>query len=299
MFSLLPVGLSVRKLVSGFAPHPKPGRMSHRMPRRIPGIIRLRTALLLILLPLLALPATALELAIQPVLPRDRLEQAYQPLADYLSRKSGQPVRIRASYNFVSYWEAMRRGQGFDLVLDAAHFTDYRNQRMGYTVLAKLPDTVSYSLVTHEDLFIFEPEELVARKLATVPSPSLGGVRLAELFPNPLRQPRLIGTDNYPEAIELVERRQADAALAPTPLIRGVEGLNVVTTTEPVPHMALSASPRVDAATRKAIRRALLDASRTPEGRIMLEKLNLPGFEAASNATYRGYARLLQGVWGY
>lgn len=254
---------------------------------------------LLALLYLLALPASALELAIQPVLPKKQLEQAYQPLADYLAQRIGQPVRIRAAYNFVSYWEAMRQGQGFDLVLDAAHFTDYRNQRMGYTVLAKLPDTVSYSLVTHEDLFIFEPAELVARKLATVPSPSLGGVRLAELFPNPLRQPRLIGTDNYPAAIDLVKRRQADAALAPTPLIRGVEGLNVVTTTEPVPHMALSASPRIEARVREQLRRALLDANRSPDGKIMLDKLNLPGFEPASNATYRGYARLLAGVWGY
>jgi phosphonate transport system substrate-binding protein len=259
----------------------------------------IRLLALFTLFPFVMAQAAEFELAIQPVLPKAQLERAYQPLADYLSKQTGHAIRIRASYNFLGYWEAMRRGKGFDLVLDAAHFTDFRDRNMGYTVLAKLPDTVSYSLVTHEDLFIFEPGELVAKKLATVSSPSLGGVRLAELFPNPLRQPRIIGTNNYAEALDLVHQRKADAALAPTPLIWGDDSLNVVTTTEPVPHMALSASPRVDKPTRQAIRQALLQANKTPTGKAMLKKLNLPGFETASNATYRGYARLLEGVWGY
>ncbi len=259
----------------------------------------IRLLALLSLFPVLVLHAAEFELAVQPILPKAQLERAYQPLADYLSQQTGHTIRLRASYNFLSYWEAMRRGKGFDLVLDAAHFTDYRDRKLGYTVLVKLPDTVSYSLVTREDLLVFEPEELVARKLATVPSPSLGGVRLAELFPHPLRQPRIIGTDNYPEALDMVRNNRVDAALAPTPLIRGDDRLNVVTTTEPVPHMALSASPGVDRAIRQAIRQALLQAPHTPAGKAMLKKLKLAGFEAASNATYRGYARLLEGVWGY
>ncbi len=243
--------------------------------------------------------AATWQLAIQPILPRDRTLEAYAPLADYLSRASGQTIRIRASHNFVDYWESMRQPPGFDLVLDAAHFTDFRNQRMGYRVLAKLPDTVTYSLVTREETLLFEPAELIGKRIATVPPPSLGGLRLAQMFPNPLRQPVIVATNNAQAALERLKAGKALAALVPTPLIRGDTSLNVVTTTDPVPHMALSVSPRVPAAMRKKLRQALLQAGKTPAGKAMLQALKLPGFVPADNALYTGYARLLEGTWGY
>ena len=75
--------------------------------------------------------------------------------------------------------------------------------------------------------------------------------------------------------------------------------VNTVLTTDPVPHMALSASPRLDAVTRESIRRALLEATRDPRGQAMLQAMNYSAFEQANNAVYDGYARLLEGVWGY
>jgi len=142
------------------------------------------------------------QLAIQPILPRDRTVQAYTPLAEYLSRATGETIRIRASHNFVDYWESMR--------------------------------------VTREDTLLFEPAELIGKRIATIPPPSLGGLRLARMFPNPLRQPVVVATRNAQESIDRLKAKQALAALAPTPLIRGDDSLNVITTTDPVPHMALS-----------------------------------------------------------
>ncbi len=239
------------------------------------------------------------QLAIQPILPRERTVKAYTPLAEYLSQATGETIRIRASHNFVDYWESMRQPPGFDLVLDAAHFTDFRNQRMGYRVLAKLPDTVTYSLVTLEDTLLFEPAELIGKRIATIPPPSLGGLRLTRMFPNPLRQPVVIATRNAQESIDRLKRKQTLAALVPTPLIRGDDSLNVVTTTDPVPHMALSASPRVPASLRMKLRTALIEASQRPSGKAMLEAIRLPSFVPADNRLYRGYAQLLEGTWGY
>ncbi len=247
------------------------------------------------------LPASAdkLQLAIQPILSKSQTEAAYKPLADYLSKVTGHTITVKASFTFLDYWEDMRKNNGFDLVLDAAHFTDYRVQKMGYTVLVKVKDTVSYSLASHEDQLVFDPEELIGKKIAIIPSPSLGGVRLAEMFPNPLRQPRIVGTNNSTEALKKLRDKKVDAILIPTPMTRGVNSINIISTTQPVPHIALSASPKVDLTTQRAIRKALLDAPKTPAGEAMLKAINLGGFEKASNTTYKGYARLLQGVWGY
>lgn len=244
--------------------------------------------------------AAEYKLAIQPILPEKELKENYQPLADYLSKVTGDTISISTHRTFITYWTKMRKQEeGFDLVLDAAHFTDYRAKKLGYTVLAKLPDTVSFSVVTGEDAFILDIEELTSKRIATLPSPSLGAVRLEELFPNPMRIPNYVWKLNAKVAIESVLSGDTDAAIVPTRLASEYSSLNIVLETEPVPHMGLSASPEVPAEVAEKIRQALIHATETEDGKAMLAALKLAKFEAANNATYDGYSRLLQATYGY
>ena len=239
-------------------------------------------------------------LAIQPILPQQELKKNFQPLADYLSKATGHTITITTQRNFLFYWTKMRKKKkGFDLVLDAAHFTDYRVKHQGYTVLAKLPDTVSFSIVTGEDSFILDTEELIGLRIATMHSPSLGSLRLEALFPNPMRMPYYIWAANTTVAVENILSGKIDAAIIPTRLASTYDNLNTVMTTEPVPHMGLSASPDVPAEVAEKIRLALLNASTTADGQKMLSLLNTYKFEAADSATYDGYSDLLKGVFGY
>ena len=239
-------------------------------------------------------------LAIQPILPQVELKKSFQPLADYLSQETGQTIVITTQRNFLFYWTKMRKNKkGFDLVLDAAHFTDYRVKTQGYTVLAKFPDTVSFSIVTSEDNFILDQEELIGLRVATMPSPGLGALRLEELFPNPVRTPLYIWEQNTSVAVEKIVSGKIDAAIIPTRLASTYDNLNIVLTTEPVPHMALSASPDVPAEVVEKIRQALLSANTKENGKKMLTKLKTENFEAASSETYDGYANLLKDVFGY
>jgi len=239
-------------------------------------------------------------LAIQPILPQEDLKKRFQPLADYLSQETGQTITITTQRNFLYYWTKMRKGKkGFDLVLDAAHFTDYRVKTQGYTVLAKLPDTVSFSIVTREDNFILDEEELIGLRVATMPSPSLGALRLEELFPNPMRTPTYIWERNTTVAVEKILSGKIDAAIIPTRLASTYNNLNIVLTTEPVPHMGLSASPNVPTEITEKIRQALLTATTKENGRQMLLKLKMNSFEPASSETYDGYSDLLKEVFGY
>ena len=243
--------------------------------------------------------ADGLNLFVQPIASEAKTEQAFKPLADYLSKQIGIPVTVHTESSFLAYWERMRRVEGFDLVLDAAHFTDYRVQHYHYQVLAKVPDTVSFSLVTSQDLLVLDAQDLIGASIATAASPSLGGVRMAEIYPNPMRQPSLVSVDNFQLALDKLHSGAVRAALVPTPMVRNDNTVNTVLSTKPVPHMALSASPGVDTRTRQAIREALLNAAKTEQGRSMLEALNYTQFEPASNSTYKGFEQLLSGVWGY
>ncbi len=239
-----------------------------------------------------------LVLAVHPILPERETQRLYRPLAAYLARAAGESVRVTSSSNLLTHWHLVRRGD-YDLVIDGPHFTDYRNQRLGYTVLGKFPEVVSYTLVANQELFVLETEELVGKTIATLPSPALGALRLSEMFPNPLRQPMILEADDSESAAEMVASGRAAAAIIPTPLVGRYPTLTTVRTTDQVPAPGVSVSPKVAAATREALRQALLRAPDDPQGRAALEAIGIARFEAADETIYKGQMGLLQGMWGY
>jgi ABC-type phosphate/phosphonate transport system substrate-binding protein len=238
-------------------------------------------------------------MVVQPIMTPAKTAKAYQPLVDYLRQTTGQDIELVTARNFFTFWESMKKEDTYDLVLSAAHLSDYLIERMEYQPLARLPDQVSFSLVTGQETLIFSPGELIGQKVATMGSPSMGAVKLAELFPNPLRQPVIIEVPNSQAAVEKLQSGKAVAAIIPSPLVQQYPDLNTVSTTELTPHMCITASPEVPAEVQKALTQALTQASKTPKGQAMLKILNLPGFEPATSKLYSGYSRLLEGVWGY
>ena len=254
---------------------------------------------LLLIAPIQTSQAESLRLVVQPIMTPAKTAQAYQPLVDYLRQTTGQDIELVTARNFFTFWESMKQEDTYDLVLSAAHLTDYLIERMDYQPLARLPDRVSFSLVTGKDTLIFSPEELIGQKVATMGSPSMGAVKLAELFPNPLRQPVIIEVPNSQAAVDRLQTGKSVAAIIPSPLVKQYPDLNTVKTTELTPHMCITASSGVPPDIRKSLAEALTKAASTPEGQAMLSSLNLPGFESATTKQYQGYARLLEGVWGY
>jgi len=238
-------------------------------------------------------------LSIQPMSSKEEVVETYQPLADYLSEKTGHHISIKTYRNYYSYWHKMRAGNDFDLVLDAAHFTGYRIQNQGYTALARIPENVSFSLVTHENSTASKPKDLLRKGIANTPSPSLSGIRFYEIFSDPARLPREISVKSAQEAIVAVADGKADAAIIPSLLARKYSFLNTVMTTKQSLDMAISASPTVPAEVKQRIQFVLTAASESIEGRLMLEQISQASFVAANNEEYSGYSTLLSNVFGY
>ncbi|MGD2052463.1 MAG: PhnD/SsuA/transferrin family substrate-binding protein [Gammaproteobacteria bacterium] len=263
--------------------------------------ISIRQILLASLLSIISAASSAADymLSVQPVLPADQVKQGYAPLASYLSAKTGHTFHIKTYRNFLTYWARMQKAKDMHFILDAAHFTDFRVQRKNYRVLVKLPDTVSFTVVTGEENFVFEMDELISKRIATMAAPGMGAVRLSSMFPNPVRLPFIIEANNSVDAVNKVIHGDVDAAIIPSPLVGNYTNLNSVVSTDPVPHMALSASPEVPDDVALAVKQALLDAPDTPQGKKMLADMNIEYFEDASAEVYAGYADLLDGVFGY
>lgn len=249
-----------------------------------------------------ALPATAadtLKMAIAPFLPEAELNEAYTPVADYLSRQLGETVELRLFPNYLSFWEATRSGSDFDIALDAAPVTDFRVQRQNWQVIARFDGDVTQSLVTREDDLVLSPEELVNERVAVQPSPSVGALVLYQLFPNPVQQPVLVFERTNRDVATAVLEGKARAGLIPTPLVGGYPDLYPVITTEPLPFLAFSVSPELDQRVRDALQQALLSFAETEEGQRILAEQQLTDIVPATNRDYAGNAELLVGTYGY
>ncbi|MGM0517483.1 MAG: phosphate/phosphite/phosphonate ABC transporter substrate-binding protein [Pseudomonadota bacterium] len=241
----------------------------------------------------------ALEFAIAPFLPETELTEAYTPVAEYLSEEIGEPVELKLYPSYLAFWEATRGGSDFDIVLDAAPVTDFRAQRQDWRVIARFDGEVTQSLITREDDLVFSPSELVNEPVAVQPSPSVSALVLYHLFPNPVQQPKLVFRETNRDVAEAVIDGDVRAAVMPTPLVGGYGSLYTVVTTDSLPFLAFSVSPRVTPGATNALREALISFGDTDEGQEILRSQNLTEIVPADNGLYRGHSELLQGTYGY
>lgn len=276
-------------------------RTRRLLPAHLPAWV---TALLLVFLSgAAAADAPPLILAIQPVQREATTHAVYQPLADYIGKVTGRKCVLLTHDSFFSYWYTIHQGKAYDLALDEAHFTDYRVQKLGFSVLVKAPDMVTYSLVMLSKKAVFDPGQLVGRRIATLGIPSVGAARLNALFPNPSRQPITMEVDSLEQGMQMLLDGKVQAAILPTPFVnqqkaQGAE-VRVVLLTEPIPNIALSAGPNLATDAREALRKALLDADKDDAGRKMLRVMGMEKFEPATAAIYTGQSRILAEYWGY
>ncbi len=243
--------------------------------------------------------AESFNLVIQSEIHGNDAPVAFAPLAAYLSDASGHRITLRVPDNALAHWQAMGTENDYHLVLDEGHFTDYRVRNFDYRVLAKIVGVSGFSVVTGPAIVLVEPDELYGEPVASPPPPSLAAMRLAELFPDPIRAPVVVEVGSYDEGIRRVINGDVAAAVIPSHMVREHPQLNVVMSTQQGPGMALSASPAVPGEAREVNRRAFLAAADIDAGRRALASAGLDGFEPASAALYEGYARLLRGTWGY
>lgn len=266
----------------------------------IPRTGRHIITLLTMAIPLLGAHADArgLALAVQPILSEQATAKAFAPLARYIGQVLKKPCRVATNPNFLAYWQMIHKAHGYAFILDAAHFTDYRLTHLGYRLIAKQPGTVSYSLVVRSSEMILGPSDLIGRRVASFGSPGMGAALLNQLFPHPTRQPIIIAITSAASGLRLLAAHKVAAAMLPTPLVgeqmAAGAAITVVTTTAPIPNVALSAAPWLPPASRALVRQAILHAPPA-----LLRAIGLKPFVPAKRLQYRHQDQILKTYWGY
>jgi ABC-type phosphate/phosphonate transport system substrate-binding protein len=241
-----------------------------------------------------------LTLMVEPSYAPARLAEVFEPLASYLGKAIGRPVKLVTPRNYHFFWRDIRQNTPVDLMYAEAHFTDYRAQRHGAVPLARTSEKLSYSILASDLIESPDVGSLVGKRLVTMPSPSMGFALLTQLYPNPVSQPEILSAGiSWRDGVEMVFADEAEAAIVPTWLEDEYPNLVPVWQSREFMGPAISASPDLDPELRERIREALLSIHEDPDANEVLLELRISRFEPATAAEYDGADRMLREFHGF
>jgi len=239
-----------------------------------------------------------LELLVNPVYPPEQARLVYQPLVDYLGEVTGLELSLSVDRNFHRYWLNARQNEAPALVLEDAHMTAWRMVNFGYQPLVTSETPKTFSLLTTGALADDSLRDFVGRRIASLPSPSLGYLVLADWYSNPLQQPRIESTaTSWLDAVEMVFSNEADAAVAPNNLAARYPNLYPVATSTEFPGLTLSAAPDIPEDVRQILIDAMTMLHEDDEHHPALFELDIDRFVGADPASYRGLEQWLSTVF--
>lgn len=228
---------------------------------------------------------------------------SYAPLAQYLSKVTGQKVVYKYSDNWLSYQKEMQKGT-YDLVFDGPHFVGWRMARLKHVPLVKFPGNLTFVVIVKQtDNRYNSITQLAGRAICAHAPPNLATLTVLYEFKNPARQPYIINTQGFAAAYQGVMEGKCVAAILQSKLAaeldKDAHATRVVYQSEPLPNQALSAGPRVSPETQQKIIHALLSAPGKVAASSLLERFKMKEFVPASSKEYLGLGVLLQDVRGF
>lgn len=244
--------------------------------------------------------AAEFKVGIEPSYPRDQAQEIYKPLLDYLQKSTGHTFVLVVPRNYHFLWRDLRQNAPLDFAFEEAHFVDYRVKRHGFEPLVRTTEPTNYTLLAQPELAENGINGLVGRRIACMPSPSLGFALVAEMFKNPVAQPDIRSeAASWRDGVEMVFAGEADAAMVQTYIADLYPNLVAVNKTRDFPGRALSAAQGVDPAVRQAVKDAMLKLHEDTTLFDVLTEIGTSQFVETNAAEYAGAEQMLSGFFGY
>lgn len=230
-------------------------------------------------------------------------QKLYGPLAEYLSKVTGEKIEYRHPDNWGIYQVMMTKG-AYDLVFDGPHFVSWRIRNLEHVPLVALSGKLRFVIVARkEDARIQSLADLAGKSVCGHAPPNLATLTLFDRFNNPSRQPRLLESKGFDDGYQKLLAAKCAATVLPYEVHQKLDGAGARTkllfTGEPYANQALTAGPRVSALARKQIMQALLSVEGQDKVRPVVTAFSGSEFLATTPDDYVGYVSLLKNVWGF
>jgi len=270
-----------------------------------------------IVFPAPALPAAVNNELVIGIFPRRspaELMDAFTPLANYLSKALGRPVRLETAPDFRIFWESVA-SKRYDLV----HYNQYHyvrsHKELGYQVIAKNEeigrDRIAGAIVVRKDSGIKTLADLRGKRIVFGGSNQAMGSYIAPSYL--LRQAGLKKGDyieefalNPPNVALAVFFKRADAGgsgsiVFELPFVRDkidVTKLEYIATSEPISHLPWAVRGDMPTEQRDRLQRAMLGVKQSENGENILRSASLTNLVPASDAEYDVSRKMIREITG-
>jgi ABC-type phosphate/phosphonate transport system substrate-binding protein len=239
--------------------------------------------------------------------PRESIEEGdkrFGPMADFLSQALGRKVVYKHPGTWGGYQSDMQSG-AYDIVFDGPHFVGWRVEKLGHSVLAKLPGEFLYvGFVRKGNTGIKDIKQLAGQPVCAQSQPNLGTLMLLSEFDNPSRQPVIVITEGYDKIYQGVTEGKCVAGMLPKVHLQkhDISGtyMRVMYSHRAIPEQAITAGPRLSAAEQAKIAEALTAPGTEATLASFREAYAFGGwFVRATNEEYAGLGAYLKPVAGF
>lgn len=234
---------------------------------------------------------------------REAEEQIYKPIAELLSKATGEKVTFKWGDNFLVYQSQMRKGN-YDITLDGPHMVAWRMAKLGHTPLVKFPGNLEFVMIVKKDQEKVKAlKDMAGHTMCALPPPNLATLTVMSEFDNPLRQPHLIGVQSFADTYKGVVSGRCIGGILQAKLYfnldKDAKAAKVIFDTKPLPNQAFTVSPRVTADMRDKMVRTLLSPEGAAASQKLLDVFKVSKLVAASADEYRGLERLVANEFGF
>jgi ABC-type phosphate/phosphonate transport system substrate-binding protein len=262
-----------------------------------------RSALLLLLATPLAQAQDPIVFSTAPTHGKEDTIRLYTPLIDYLSKATGIPFVLEAADNFIEYSNHMRAGH-YDMLFDGPHLSGWRIDNQDHVALARLPGQIAIVVIGHNDSTVQSMQELERGniKVCALASPNMLTLAFLSHFPNPVRQPTLLGVQGFAELENCLRSGHGDAAVIRDGQWKNMNqaGLKLLASPQGAyPERTFTIHSRIDPEHRDRIRQALLSEAGTQAFAALLKRFNRDRLIPAGTEEYHGLGQLLSPIWGF
>lgn len=218
-----------------------------------------------------------------------KLARLWSPLLDYVSRESGLKIKFATAKDIPTFERHLDAGEYDFAYMNPYHFTVF-NRHPGYQAVARARDKeIKGIIVVRKDSPIQSIEELDEMILA-FPAPAAFAASML-----PRSELLSLGLDFQSRYVSSHDSVYLAVAKGIYPAGGGVirtfkniesetrDQLRVLWTSQGFTPHAITANPGVSAEAMAAMQSALVDMEKSDEGKALLKRLSIKGFEAAEN----------------
>lgn len=242
----------------------------------------------------------------QPRGPYAKIGPAFEQVADYISKVSGEKVVYRHFGDWISYSAAIRNDD-LDIVFDGPQFVAWRLAYRKHVLVTMLPpsDARHIVVVKKDNSAIAQVKQLAGRAVCGRPPPNLASLELLREFDNPARVPLIVEVDSYEGAYRgLMQGKCAGALMSNTvyeKLDKDARAARVVFTSKrKLPPGGFTVGPGIAPEVRAKIGKVLVSPDSAKAIKAFLDDYSKGRTLAEPRPEeYKGVEDLLKGEFGF